>query len=49
MAFISSPLPKTLSSIFSKMNDLELIEVKERNIKILDSDGMKDLTEHVKI
>lgn len=49
LASLLGTIPETLSRIFSKMNDLELIEVKGRNIKILDSDGMKDLAEHGKI
>ncbi len=49
IASLLGTIPETLSRIFSKMNDMELIEVKGRNIKILDSDGMEDLAEHGKI
>ena len=49
LASLLGTIPETLSRIFSKMNDIELIEVKGRNIKILDSDGMEDLAEHGKI
>ncbi|MDL1963124.1 MAG: Crp/Fnr family transcriptional regulator [Deltaproteobacteria bacterium] len=49
LASLLGTIPETLSRIFSKMNDMELIEVKGRNIKILDSDEMEDLAEHGKI
>ena len=49
LASLLGTIPETLSRIFFKMNDIGLIEVEGRNIKILDSDGMEDLAEHGKI
>jgi len=49
LASLLGTIPETLSRIFSKMNDMGLIEVEGLKIKILDSDGLKDLAEHGKI
>ncbi len=45
LAGLLGTVPETLSRIFSRMNDNGLIEVKGRNIKILDTDGLEDLAE----
>jgi len=49
LASLLGTIPETLSRIFSKMNNAELIEVEGRSIKILDTDGLADLAEHGKI
>ena len=49
LASLLGTIPETLSRIFSKMSNAGLIEVEGRSIKILDADGLADLTEHGKI
>jgi len=49
LASLLGTIPETLSRIFSKMSNAELIEVEGRSIKILDTDGLTDLAEHGKI
>ena len=49
LASLLGTIPETLSRIFSKMNDIGLIEVEGRSIKILDTDGLEDLALHGKI
>ena len=48
LAGILGTIPETLSRIFAKMNSQNLIEVKERNIKLLNPSGLKELAEHGK-
>ena len=49
LASLLGTIPETMSRIFSKMNDRGLIEVEGRSIKILDTNGMKDLAVYGKI
>jgi len=49
LASLLGTIPETLSRIFSKMSNAELIDVEGRSIKILDADGLADLAEHGKI
>ena len=49
LAGLLGTIPETLSRIFSKMNDIGLIEVEGRNIKIFDINGLEDLSVHGKI
>ena len=49
LASLLGTIPETLSRIFSKMNALNLIEVNDREIRLLDMDGLKDLAESGKI
>ena len=49
LASLLGTIPETLSRIFSKMNDKNLIEVDGRTITILDIDGLKELSEYGKI
>jgi len=49
LASLLGTIPETLSRIFFKMNELELVEVEGRNIKILDLQGLENLAEHGKI
>jgi len=48
LASLLGTIPETLSRIFSKMNRQNLIEVKDRNIRLLDLDGLHELAEHGK-
>ena len=49
LASLLGTIPETLSRIFAKMSQNELIQVKGKNIKILDLSGMTELAEHGKI
>jgi len=46
LASLLGTIPETLSRIFARMSTQELIEVKGRNIVLLNFDGLKDLAEH---
>jgi CRP/FNR family transcriptional regulator len=37
-------IPETLSRIFAKMSDQGLIEVEGREIRVLDPDGLEDVS-----
>jgi len=45
LASLLGTIPETLSRIFSKMNGQNLIQVQDRNIRILDREGLEDLAE----
>jgi CRP/FNR family transcriptional regulator, dissimilatory nitrate respiration regulator len=45
LASLLGTIPETLSRIFSKMNGQNLIQVQDRNIRILDRQGLEDLAE----
>ena len=45
LASLLGTIPETLSRIFSKMSDQGLIEVKDRNITLLDHKGLEELAE----
>ena len=49
LASLLGTIPETLSRIFSKMTSMGLIEVNDREIRLLDMDGLKDLAESGKI
>ena len=49
LASLLGTIPETLSRIFSKMSDKNLVEVDGRTITILDIHGLKELSEHGKI
>jgi CRP/FNR family transcriptional regulator, dissimilatory nitrate respiration regulator len=49
LASLLGTIPETLSRIFSKMSAMNLIEVSDRQIRLLDMDGLKDLAESGKI
>jgi CRP/FNR family transcriptional regulator len=49
LASLLGTIPETLSRIFSKMTALNLIEVDDRQISLLDKEGLKDLAESGKI
>lgn len=49
LASLLGTIPETLSRIFAKMSQNELIQVNGKNINILDLSGMTDLAEHGKI
>jgi CRP/FNR family transcriptional regulator len=49
LASLLGTIPETLSRIFAKMNQKDLIQVKGKNINILDLSGMTALAEHGKI
>jgi len=49
LASLLGTIPETLSRIFSKMKNRNMIEVNGRNIKLLDLNGLKELAEHGKI
>lgn len=49
LASLLGTIPETLSRIFTKMSSLNLIEVDGRHIKLLDIDGLEDLSEQGKI
>lgn len=48
VASLLGTIPETLSRIFAKMSSSKLIEVKERNIILLNPVGLKELAEHGK-
>lgn len=48
IASLLGTIPETLSRIFSKMSDQELIEVNGRKIRLLDFKGLENLAEHGK-
>jgi len=48
LASLLGTIPETLSRIFSRMNIQNLIEVKDRNIRLLDQDRLQELAEHGK-
>ncbi len=45
LASLLGTIPETLSRILTKINNLNIIEVSGRHIRILDFDGLKDLAE----
>jgi CRP/FNR family transcriptional regulator len=45
LASLLGTIPETLSRIFARMKELNLIEMDGRNIKLLDPDGLEDLAE----
>ena len=45
LASLLGTIPETLSRIFSKMNGQDLIQVRDRDIRILDREGLEDLAE----
>jgi CRP/FNR family transcriptional regulator, dissimilatory nitrate respiration regulator len=49
LASLLGTIPETLSRIFSKMTSQNLIEVKDRTIRILDPVGLQDLAENGKL
>ncbi len=49
LASLLGTIPETLSRIFTKMSQKELIQLKGKNVNILDLSGMTDLAEHGKI
>ncbi|MFC1885384.1 Crp/Fnr family transcriptional regulator [Thermodesulfobacteriota bacterium] len=49
LASLLGTIPETLSRIFSKMTALNLIEVNDRQISLLDMDGIMDLAESGKL
>jgi CRP-like cAMP-binding protein len=48
LASLLGTIPETLSRIFAKMNSQNLIEVKDRNIKLLNLHGLEELAKHGK-
>jgi len=46
LASLLGTIPETLSRIFSRMAELNLIEMDGRNIKLLDRSGLEKLAEH---
>lgn len=49
LASLLGTIPETLSRILSKMNKQNLIDVKGRNIRLLDRSGLEELAEHGKL
>ncbi len=49
LASLLGTIPETLSRIFTKMSSRNLIEVRGRDIKLLDRNGLEELAEHGKI
>lgn len=49
LASLLGTIPETLSRIFTKMDSLGYIKVDGRAIKILDPDGLEDLSHHGKL
>ena len=45
LASLLGTIPETLSRIFARMNNQGLIEVKDRNIRILNQNGLRELAE----
>ena len=48
LASLLGTIPETLSRIFARMNGQNLIEVKDRNIKLLNLSGLEELARHGK-
>jgi CRP/FNR family transcriptional regulator len=48
LASLLGTIPETLSRIFARMNSQGLIEVKDRNIRILNRRGLEELARHGK-
>ncbi|MBW1851119.1 MAG: Crp/Fnr family transcriptional regulator [Deltaproteobacteria bacterium] len=48
LASLLGTIPETLSRIFAKMNSQNLIRVKDRNISLLDLNGLQELAEQGK-
>jgi CRP/FNR family transcriptional regulator, dissimilatory nitrate respiration regulator len=48
LASLLGTVPETLSRVFSKMNNQDLIEVDDRHIRFLDRDGLEELAEYGK-
>ena len=48
LASLLGTIPETLSRIFARMNNQNLIEVKDRNIKLLNLSGLEELARHGK-
>ena len=48
LASLLGTIPETLSRIFARMNSQNLIEVKDRDIKLLNRRGLEDLAIHGK-
>ena len=48
VASLLGTIPETLSRIFAKMSSSKLIEVKDRDVKLLNPSGLKELAEHGK-
>lgn len=46
LAGLLGTIPETLSRIFAKMTDQDLIEVKGRNIRLLNRTGLEELAGH---
>ena len=49
LASLLGTIPETLSRIFAKMSSQNLIEVSGRHIKLLNRNGLEDLSKHGKI
>ena len=49
LASLLGTIPETLSRIFTRMTELNLIEMDGRNIKLLDRSGLEELAEHGRI
>ncbi|MBU0991685.1 MAG: Crp/Fnr family transcriptional regulator [Proteobacteria bacterium] len=49
LASLLGTIPETLSRIFTKMSSMNLIEVDGKTIRLLDMDGLTDLSEQGKI
>jgi len=48
LASLLGTIPETLSRIFARMNSRNLIEVKDRNIKLLNLHGLEEIARHGK-
>ncbi|NQT56264.1 MAG: Crp/Fnr family transcriptional regulator [Desulfobacteraceae bacterium] len=46
LASLLGTIPETLSRVFTRMTELNLIEMDGRNIKLLDRSGLEELAEH---
>jgi CRP/FNR family transcriptional regulator len=49
LASLLGTIPETLSRIFTRMSELNLIEMDGRNIKLLNRSGLEELAEHGRI
>jgi len=49
LASLLGTIPETLSRIFTRMTELNLIEMDGRNIKLLNRSGLEELAEHGRI
>ena len=49
LASLLGTIPETLSRVFTRMTELNLIEMDGRNIKLLDRSGLEELAEHGRI